>query len=83
MLHLLKSPLVGSCKTLHLLRQRSMKFITCQMKFKVFASGASMHLFAKGKASWRIWLESDREREKNSHTDRQAEMSFLSRHLYS
>jgi hypothetical protein len=53
------------------------------MKFKVFPSGVAMHLFAKGKASWRIWQQNDREREKNSHTDRQAELSFLSRHLYS
>jgi hypothetical protein len=52
------------------------------MKFKVFLSGAAMHLFAKGKASWRIWLESDREREKNSYyvqyIHKQTEQSFLS-----
>jgi hypothetical protein len=47
-----------------------MKSITCQMKFEVFATGGAMHLFAKAKASWRIWLyiATGKERRIHIHT---------------
>jgi hypothetical protein len=39
-----------------------MKFITCQMKFKVFAGGAAMHLFAEKQAGGSGYRATGKER---------------------